>query len=199
MAKTYKNIQAFLGLDAMEVPSDNSLFLVETLNDTLEERIGEAISKEKLLSAKMEEIVKNNDTINQLRANIVDKDAAITEKENTIATLNDKMEKLTEQINELTSDSEGKGKSIVEKDNTIADLNKQIETLNNTIAEKDAELSVLAGKTTEVPRSHNGGTHSAEESRGNVKGPHNVATEGMTLREKAEALEKRNQELLGIR
>ena len=108
------------------------------------------------------------------------------------------MEKLTEQINELTNNLEGNGKSITEKDNTIADLNKQIETLNNTIADKDAELSLLAGKTTEVPRSHNGGNHS-EEGQGNVKGPHNVATEGMTLREKAEALEKRNQELLGLR
>lgn len=199
MAKTYKNIQAFLNIEALEVPSDGSIFLVEALAEPLEERIGQAIAKEETLSAKMEEIVKLNDTIKQLRDSIAEKDATISEKDGSINTLNEQVTSLNEQITNLNNDAEGNSNALTEKDNTIASLNEQLNTLNQTLAEKDAEITRLAGKAPEMPTSKIIGKTEETKEEDNIQGPHNVATAGMTLREKAAALEQRNNELLGLR
>lgn len=196
MAKTYKNIQAFLGLEAMEVSTDNSLYLVEDLNDTLEERIGQAISKEEMLDAKMTEIVQLNDIIKELRNTIAEKDAALAEKDNSINALNEQVNDLNEQVNNLNNDAEGKDNSITEKDNTIAALNEQIATLNQTIADKDAEIVALGKKAPEEPGSREG-EGAQEEQKDDSLQPHNVTRAGMTLKEETEAIKERMAQLNG--
>lgn len=190
MAKQYKNIQSFLGLEAMEVSSNNDLYLVETLNDTLEERIGLAISKEEMLDAKMGEIVQLNDTIKELRNSIAEKDAALEEKDGTINALNEQVTTLNEQVTNLNNDVEGKDNSITEKDNQIAALNDQIATLNQTIADKDAEIAALGKKAPEVPTSQQENNPEGEQ-RDEALSAHNVTHAGMTLKEETDAINAR--------
>lgn len=190
MAKQYKNIQTFLGMEALEVGTGNSLYFVEAMNDQLEERIGQAIAKEETLDAKMNEIVQLNDTIKQLRESVAEKDAALTEKDNTIATLNEQVENLNGQITNLNNDTEGKDNAITEKDNQIATLNEQIATLNQTIADKDAEIAALGKKAPEVPNSQTE-EHNEVEEADKSYAPHNVTHAGMTLKEETEAINAR--------
>lgn len=190
MAKQYSNIQAFLGLEALEVPADNGLYFVEAMNDTLEARIGEAMQKEEQLTAKLNEIVALNDTIKQLRDSIAEKDAALNEKEESINALNEQVETLNEQITNLTNDTEGKDNILTEKDNQIAQLNEQIETLNQTIADKDAEIEALGKKAPEVPASKQEETHE-EEHNDETYAAHNVTHAGMSLKEETEAINAR--------
>ena len=188
--KTYKNIQEFLALEAMEVSDDNGLYLVESLNDTLEERIGKAIAKEKMLDAKMTEIVQLNDSIHQLNDSIKEKDDALAEKDKTISTLNDKVTELEAQIAELNTNADGQSNTLTEKENTISELNKQIETLNQTIADKDAEIAALGKKAPEVPASQNTPAQEGEKKEDELKA-HNVTHQGMTLKEETEAIKAR--------
>jgi chromosome segregation ATPase len=190
MAKQYQNIQKFLDMEALEVPADNSLFFVESMNDKMEERIGEAIQKEEQLTAKMSEIVQLNETIKQLRESVAEKDAALTEKDNTIATLNEQVENLNGQITNLNNDTEGKDNALTEKDNQIAQLNEQIETLNQTVAEKDAEIAALGNKVPAAPAAPAAKPEGTEEQNEEYAA-HNVTHAGMTLKEETEAINAR--------
>ena len=197
MAKTYKNIQAFLGIEALEVPSDNSIYLVEALCDKLEERIGQAVSKEETLTAKMDEIVKLNDTIKELRDSLTEKDAALEEKDGTINGLNEQVTALNEQITALNNDTEGKDNSITEKDNQIAALNDEVANLKQSLEDKDAEIAKLAGKAPEQPASSEQAGASEVEEQAEDLAPHNVTRAGMTLKEETEAIAARIAQLNG--
>lgn len=190
MAKQYKNIQTFLGMDALEVGAENSLYFVEAMNDQLEERIGQAIAKEETLDAKMKEIVQLNDTIKQLRNSIAEKDAALNEKEESINALNGQVETLNAQLSTLNNDSEGKDNAITEKDNQIAQLKEQIGTLNQTIADKDAEILELGKKAPAQPAAP-GASAEGEEKKDEEYSAHNVTHAGMTLKEETEAINAR--------
>lgn len=197
MAKTYKNIQAFLGLESLEVPTDKSVWLAEVLADTLDERIGQAISKEETLGVKMEEIVKLNSTIKELRETLAQKDAALEEKETSINELNEQIGQLNEQVNTLNSNAEESTNAVTEKENQIAQLNEEVTSLKQTITEKEAEIAKLAGKAPEVPASTKSGGEGASEEKDESLSPHNVTHAGMTLKEETEAIKARIAALNG--
>lgn len=197
MAKIYKNIQAFLGIEALEVPSDNSIYLVEALCDKLEERIGQAVSKEETLTAKMDEIVKLNDTIKELRDSLTEKDAALEEKEGTINGLNEQVTALNDQITALNNDVEGKDNANTEKDNQIAALNDEVANLKQSLEDKDAEIAKLAGKAPAVPASGEEANAPADEEKNEDMKPHNVTHAGMSLKEETEAIKARYAALNG--
>ena len=99
-------------------------------------------------------------------------------------------EKLTQEKTELE-------KKILETTKEQEQAMEQINNLQETIKEKDKEIEELSSKVSAQPVS----TTSDEEDskKQETKGPRNVTEKGMSLKEKAEALEKRRMELLGVR
>lgn len=197
MKKEYKAVQDLLGLEALVADKDNGCYFVEPMMDKLEESAKELNQRSATLDAKLQEIQQLNATIAQLKSDLASKDTTLAEKETAIADLNKQVEGLNQTIADLTAKGETADTTLADKDATIATLNAKVEELTNSIADKDAELAELGKRSSAQP------TSTVESKDGEVVekivGPHNVTNSGMTLEQKAAALEARNKELLGLR
>lgn len=197
MKKEYKAVQDLLGLEALVADKDNGCYFVEAMMDKLETGATELAQRSKTLDAKLQEVQELNATIAQLKGDVEGKNATIAEKENAIAELNEQIAKLNQTVADLTAKGEASSTTLSEKDTLIASLKAQNEELNKSLADKDAELSELGRKASAQPAST--AEHREGQAEEKIVGPHNVTHAGMTLREKQEALENRQKELLGLR
>lgn len=190
MGKDYHGIKTFLGEQNLVFDEDNGVYLVESMNELLEERCTTAMQKEKTLSAKLEEIELMKEEKKNIETMLEETKKALENANEKLNNANSDSEKLTQEKTELE-------KKILEATKEQEQAMEQINNLQETIKEKDKEIEELSSKVSAQPVS----TTSDEEDskKQETKGPRNVTEKGMSLKEKAEALEKRRMELLGVR
>lgn len=192
MGKNYQNIASFVEeRDRLVSDADNGIYFVESMADKMEERIGQAMQKEATLKAKFEEIEQLNEDVKNLKAQL---EQALTESKQKDEEINS----LNERIDQLTNDTEGKDTQVSDLQQQIAQKDEEIQTLTNQLTEKNEEIENLSKKTAAQPASTETKTEEGQEEE-QTAGPRNVTNKDMTLQEKAEALEKRRMQLLGVR
>lgn len=194
MKGIYNNIALFLAVGALVSDKDKGLYLVESLCETLDARIGEAINKEKSLDAKVEEIALLNGSISEMKKQLEELTLAKSNADNSASEAKKEKEQLLTEIENLKAEAL--------KAKTEADaLNKRIEELAaeneekaKALKAKDEEINALSNRTAPAP------AHAAPEAQEQTANPNvlgNVTKAGMTLMEMQSALSDRIKRLSG--
>lgn len=165
--KEYKHIQVACGAPALESDKEDHLFLHRDYCEALDGYIERAMQNESALAAKMEEIGKLTATIEQMKS------------------------EHQEAIDKLTAEHQ---KADEAKDAEIAALKEQAEKDRQEIADKNKELEQLANEPTNAPAPKQAPQSDAAVME-DKEADWNVCKQGMTAKERREALAKRNEEL----
>lgn len=170
--KEYPKLMSALGLNALVSDKDNGLYFTEAMADTAEAFAIKAETTESTLSAKMQEITKLNEQIEQLK-----KDHATA------------IEKLK---NDHAAAISGKDDA---HDKELNDLKAQLDSANRQLKEKEDEIKQLSEQASDAPLPKDAPKTNSTGQSDESFGVKTVIRDGMTMEEKKEAMKQREAEL----
>ena len=201
--KEFPHMNAAMGLNVPFEADENGAYFSEEFCEKLEAAIASGKQAKSQLDAKMTEIAKLNEEIDNLKA--ANEQALSAKAEEFEKTLTDKEAELNaahqEELDNLKTANEQAmsevNASLDAATNANEDLKKQVEELQGKVAEQQKEIEEMAAEPAKQPQTPsaqgNNVGQQAEECQ-NL-----IYKEGMTAQEKREALEKRMRQLKGAR